>query len=150
MSVDHSLPPSRRRSLHAPGLVRGAFFCGLVLVCMGSLADCGRIQHATQDGEDGFAVVMTTEPATAAVGQSLVVVTLRDPAGAPVESARLNIEANMSHAGMVPVMGRVDGGPGGVYRVPMTWTMAGDWYLDVKFSLADGQIVTRRFPVSVQ
>ena len=150
MSVDPRFPPPRPRTSRAPGLVRGAFLCGLVLMCMGALAGCGRVQHAIQAGTDGFTVVMTTEPATAAVGQSVVVVTLRDPAGAPVESARLNIEANMSHAGMAPAMGRVDGGPGGIYRVPMTWTMAGDWTLDITFSLADGQTISRRFPVSVQ
>ena len=144
-----ALPPQR----HAPralGLVRGALFCCLILACMGALAGCGRVQRATQGGNDGFTVAMTTEPAAPTVGQGLVVVTLRDPAGAPVEVARLDVEANMSHAGMVPVMGQADAGPGGVYRVPMTWSMAGDWYLDVTFRLPDGRIVARRFPVSVQ
>jgi hypothetical protein len=66
-----------------------------------------------------------------------------------VDNAQLAIEANMSHAGMTPVMADGAAGKGGVYRVPLTWTMAGDWYVDVKFTLPDGQTITRRFPLQV-
>ena len=59
------------------------------------------------------------------------------------------IEANMSHAGMMPVMADSAAGKDGVYRVPLNWTMGGDWYVDVKFTLPDGQTITRRFPVHV-
>ena len=50
---------------------------------------------------------------------------------------------------MVPVSGSATAGQGGVYRVPLTWSMRGDWFVDVKFTLPDGQIIARRFPVSV-
>jgi hypothetical protein len=114
------------------------------------LAACGRAQQANPTTHDSFAVTLATDPAPPVMGDAAVVVTLHDAAGQPVDGARLAVEANMSHAGMVPVMGHADAGQGGVYRVPLQWTMAGDWYVDVKFTLPDGQIVTRRFPVTVQ
>ncbi len=76
-------------------------------------------------------------------------VTLHDAAGQPVEGAHLALEANMSHAGMTPVMADSTSNKDGVYRVPLTWTMAGDWFVDVKFTLPDGQKITRRFPLQV-
>jgi hypothetical protein len=114
------------------------------------LAACGRAQQANPTTRDSFAVTLATDPAPPVMGDAAVAVTLHDAAGQPVDGAQLAVEANMSHAGMVPVMGQANASRDGVYRVPLKWTMAGDWYVDVKFTLPDGQIVTRRFPVSVQ
>jgi len=125
-----------------------------VVFCLGLafllLAGCGRAQHANPVTQDNFGVTLSTEPATPIVGDGLVIVTLHDPAGQPVNDAQLAVEANMSHAGMVPSTGNASVGDGGVYRVPLSWTMGGDWFVDVKFTLPDGRTVTRRFPVSVQ
>ena len=97
-------------------------------------------------------MTLATDPAPRLGGRRrarAVIVTLRDAAGQPVDNAQLAVEANMSHAGMTPVIANGTSGKDGVYRVPLTWTMAGDWYVDVKFTLPDGQKITRRFPVSV-
>jgi len=145
-----------------------------VLVLLGAalaltLAGCGRMQQADPTTKDNFSVTLATDPAppvatdgavaNGAVANGTVIVTLRDAAGQPVEDAQLALEANMSHAGMTPVI--VDGastdgastgsadGKDGVYRVPLTWTMAGDWYVDIRFTLPDGQKIARRFPVQV-
>jgi hypothetical protein len=84
------------------------------------------------------------------VGEAAVSVTLRDAAGQPVDNAQLAIEANMSHAGMTPVLAQGGRGEAGIYRVPLTWTMGGDWLLDVRFTLPAGQVIGRQFPVRVQ
>ena len=114
------------------------------------LAGCGRVQQANPTTQDTFTVTLATDPAPPVMGDGALAVTLHNAGGQPVDSAQLAVEANMSHAGMVPVMGQADAGQGGVYRVPLKWTMAGDWYVDVKFTLPGGQTVARRFPVSVQ
>jgi hypothetical protein len=55
----------------------------------------------------------------------------------------------MSHAGMTPSFGRVVSEQAGEYAIAIPWTMAGDWYVDVKATLADGRVIARRFPISV-
>lgn len=121
----------------------------LLLLALGLMAGCGRAQSSPET-KDNFTVTFATEPAAPAVGDGVVLLTLANPAGQPVSDAKVAIEANMSHAGMVPVNASVSGGQGGVYRVPLRWTMRGDWYVDVKFTLADGQVIGRRFPVVVK
>ena len=138
-----------RRPKAARRLARGAaFLCALAAISV-LFAGCGRIQQTPAAAQDGYTVTMVAQPSTPVIGDGTLVVTLRDPAGKPVTGAGLQIEGNMSHAGMTPVMADGASGKDGVYRVPLTWTMAGDWYVDVKFTLPDGQKITRRFPLQV-
>jgi hypothetical protein len=114
------------------------------------LSGCGRMAGANPATQDTYVVSMVIEPSPPAVGPGSVIATLTDPAGRPVDGARLDVEANMSHAGMVPVLAGTAESRAGVYRVPLQWTMAGDWTADLKFTLPDGSRVVRRFPVRVQ
>ena len=43
-------------------------------------------------------------PTPPAVGPARLIISLTDSAGVPVEGARVVVEGNMSHAGMVPVV----------------------------------------------
>lgn len=112
-------------------------------------AGCGRVQSAVTAPQDGFTVTLTAQPAPPVVGEGTLIVSLRDPAGQPVTDARLHVEGNMSHAGMQPSFGKVTGGAAGQYTVMMPWTMGGDWFVDLKATLADGRIISRRFPITV-
>ena len=127
---------------------RGAV-CLLGVALLLLLAGCGRVQQANPATPDSYAVTLAADPAPPVVGDGAVNVTLHDASGTAVNDAQLAIEANMSHAGMTPVMADGAAGKDGVYRASLTWTMAGDWYVDVKFTLPDGQKITRRFPVQV-
>jgi hypothetical protein len=122
----------------------------LLLALVALLAGCGRAEQAASETQDDYGVTFAVEPAAATVGEGSVVITLKDPQGQPVSDARLDVEANMSHAGMTPVNGQAAPGTDGVYRALLKWTMAGDWFVDVKFTLADGKTVSRRFPVVVK
>jgi hypothetical protein len=121
----------------------------LLLAFVLLLGGCGRAERASLETRDDYSVTFAVEPAEAVVGDAALIVTLKDFAGQPVSDARLEVEANMSHAGMTPVNGQAAGGADGVYRMPLEWTMAGDWYVDVKLTLADGKVLGRRFPVKV-
>jgi hypothetical protein len=146
--VSREASPHDRPFLTALRDRRGAV-CLLGVVLLLLLAGCGRVQQANPATPDSYVVTLAADPAPPVSADGAVIVTLRDAAGQPVDNAQLEIEANMSHAGMTPVMAAGAAGKDGAYRVPLTWTMAGDWYVDVKFTLPDGQKITRRFPVQV-
>jgi YtkA-like len=133
-----------RHSLHSACVLAAA----VILLCVAS--GCGRMQRADPTTRDDHKVTLAIEPSPAVMGASTLAVTLRDQTGQPVDGARLEVEANMSHAGMVPVLASTAQGTAGVYRVPLEWTMAGDWYVDLTFTLPDGQRVARRYPVQVR
>jgi hypothetical protein len=138
-----------RRPEAARRLARGAaFLCALAAISV-LFAGCGRIQQTPAAAQDGYTVTMVAQPSTPVVGDGTLVVTLRNPAGKPVTGAGLQIEGNMSHAGMQPSFGKVTGEDAGQYTVAIPWTMGGDWYVDIKATLADGRVIARRFPIAV-
>ena len=96
----------------APRTLRGAVCLSGLLLLLLALAGCGRMQNANSTTQDAFGVTLTVEPAQPVVGDGVVVLTLRDPSGQPVDGAQLTVEANMSHAGMVPVSGKRKHRPG--------------------------------------
>lgn len=106
------------------------------------LAACGgRVSQQVDAGD----VVMEFEPMSTAVGETMVMITLKDGAGSPINDATLSVKGDMTHAGMTPVVEEIASGENGVYEVPFEWTMGGDWFVTVDAALADGTIVTRRF-----
>lgn len=112
-------------------------------------AGCGRMQPAGGAPQDGFAMTLAAQPSPPVVGAGTLIVSLRDPAGQPVADARLQVEGNMNHAGMKPSIGKVTAAEEGQYTIALPWTMAGDWYVDIKATLTDGRVISRRFPIAV-
>ena len=133
--------PIRNRHSGLFGVLAVHFFLGIALV--GCRGDGG--------SEDlGYAFKVGISPTPPTVGAARLIISLHDPRGNPVEGAQVLVEGNMSHAGMVPVQdtAQVDGP--GQYSVPaFSFTMAGDWVLDLTANLPDGTIVTTRHPTSV-
>lgn len=121
-----------------------------VILTGGLLSTCGRIQAGQGQGEGEITVDLAVEPAEPAVGPAQLVVTVTDAAGQPINSATLDIEGNMTHAGMVPVFAQASGGENGRYSVPFEWTMGGDWSVTIEVTLENGQTISREFPVTVQ
>jgi hypothetical protein len=122
----------------------------LVLLCLVLLATaCGRMQSARLAENPDFAFTFAVHPDPPVVGPAVLAISLADRAGNPVEGARLQVEGDMTHAGMQPVFGESSGGQGGRYTVPMQWTMSGDWIVTVTATLADGRTASKEFPVRV-
>lgn len=121
----------------------------VILLTGGLLPACGRIQP-DQAEENGLNLEMIVEPEQPAVGPAQLIFILTDEAGQPINGAILNIEGNMTHAGMVPVITQATAGRAGRYVAPFEWTMGGDWIVTVEATLTDGREFSRQIPVSVQ
>ncbi len=125
-----------------------AFVLALCLTILaGGCARQSAQPTATPDPGIQIAVESLNEPQR--VGEVTLVVTVRDAAGAPIDNAKIDLRGDMSHAGMTPSLGSVEGGQDGRYEVPFNWTMGGDWFLDVTVTLPDGRSTTRRFDLTV-
>ena len=119
----------------------------LIILMLLALAACAR--QSREPDSSGVEISLTPQPEPPVVGDATLLITLADETGNPIEDARLDVKGDMSHAGMEPVLAEVAGGPRGVYVVPFTWTMGGDWFVTVDATLADGTIISRRFDLSV-
>ncbi len=67
--------------------------------------------------------------------------------GRPLTGARITLEGNMSHAGMVPVFAEATEIEPGRYRAVMELSMAGDWFVQVHLSSSDGRELNYQFEI---
>lgn len=140
-------PPSN--ALRQPR--RAFLLAGVLILLLVGTWGCGRSQSAAAvETQDDYQVTFATEPAAPGQGDGVVLITVKDKAGQPVDNARVAIEANMNHAGMTPENAEATTGQAGVYRLPLTWTMGGAWYVDARITLSNGEVLRRRFPVDVK
>jgi hypothetical protein len=130
---------------------RAFLLAGVLILLLAGMSGCGRSQSASSvETTDDYQVAFGTEPAAPSQGAGTVVITVKDKAGQPVDGAAVAIEANMNPAGMTPEYADAATSAGGVYRLPLTWTMGGAWYVDAQITLPDGEVIRRRFPLVVK
>lgn len=82
-------------------------------------------------------------------GDAEVTVTLADGNGSPITDATVEVTGDMAHEGMMPISGTGEHATNGQYVVPLRWTMAGDWIVTVKVTLADGRQFEQTFEQEV-
>lgn len=88
---------------------------------------------------DGSVVIVAELTQPPAIGVTPLQVRLTDPAGEPVEGATVQVEGDMTHAGMQPVLVDAESVGAGVYRAEgMHFTMAGDWVITITVTV-DGK-----------
>lgn len=109
-----------------------------LIVCLGAgLSGCRGGEDA---GDPELVIDLAISPTPPGVGPARLIITLEDTSGTPLDGARIVVEGNMSHAGMVPVLDTASADMGGRYYVPaFDFTMAGDWVLTVEAMLPDGR-----------
>ncbi len=93
-----------------------------------------------QASEVQFTVQVTPSPPR--VGENELVVEVFGG-----EPARLEVEANMSHAGMTAVLAPLTRTQGPRWKAPLKLTMAGDWFLIVRGEMKDGRKIERQIPL---
>jgi hypothetical protein len=117
----------------------------LLLLCfILALMGCERIQNERFTGGGNtlpagveLDIILSNPDALSVTTPTEVIITLLQN-GVPVSGATLEIEGNMTHAGMEPVFATATEVAPGDYRVPLEWTMGGDWFLTVHGTLPDG------------
>ena len=134
-----------RRNIGARDLTQltAARACVLAVLAAGlAITSCsGRATSATT-------LSWTLTPPSPVVGPATLTVTLRDAAGGAVTGAKVRLEGHMSHPGMTPVVADAAERTSGIYLVPFTFTMPGDWVLLVSAALSDGGRVEQRIDVN--
>ena len=127
------IQPFRRRRTFRAMLLRGMVLPLLLLSsCRGDPGETGELD-----------VGISIAPTPATIGTSRILISVDDD-GAPIAGAEVDVEGNMSHAGMVPVHERAEEiAPGSYAIAAFPFTMAGEWVLTVRVA-REGEPVTTR------
>ncbi len=104
--------------------------------------------HSTAD-ESPVHIVYASDRYPAVAGDATVTVALADQEGIPITNANVQVTGEMAHHGMLPISGTGEHTANGQYVVPMRWTMAGDWIVTVKVTLANGDQIEQVFDQQV-
>ena len=119
----------------------------LIALCI-CLAVAQACKHES-DSLSEFRLKHEVSPQPPHVGQVTITLSVTDASGGPVTDARIKLEGNMSHPGMVPVFSDArETGPGR-YLSAMELSMAGDWYVIAHVTLPDGRKLDRQFEIKV-
>ena len=113
---------------------------GLCLLCL-------LVVGCRSDSLVDVTVALEVAPQPPRVGPAIITLRVTDESGKPLSGAHINLEGNMSHAGMVPVFADAVELEPGRYRSNIQLTMAGDWVMLVHLTLPDGLKVVRQFEI---
>ncbi len=131
----------------------GRAACALALLaCVGAALALGACQRRSRSADPlaDIGLKLTADPSPPIVGPTRLTFELTDASGAPAVAASLSVRADMTHAGMTPVMATSRETAPGSYLVEMEWPMAGDWVLTVEADLLDGRHLTRELGLTVE
>ncbi len=126
-------------------------FAALGVVVIVICAGYARFLQTQQAALPDVTVTMGSDPFPMAVGPNEVLVALEDRQGAPINDAVVEMRGVLvTTDGQIPMSRTVTGGSEGVYRIPVTWPMRGQWLVDVG-ALIPGreQAVAEQFTVYV-
>ena len=119
----------------------------LFVLVLSVLVACAPTTPATSTQNEATpSIDLILPPTELKVGATNLLVSVVNADGQPIEGASVDVVGNMNHAGMAPVIVEdnttlTDGN----YVIPFEWTMAGDWFVDVAVTLADGQKIEKTF-----
>lgn len=117
----------------------------IIILLVTLLSACGG-RNSSQTNSSNYDISIEAESTN--LGQTNLMVTVRNENGEPINDAIVNIKGDMTHAGMQPVLGDTSSADNGVYTIPYEWTMAGDWFVTIDVTFADGSTATERVDFS--
>lgn len=134
---------SRALTILMPLVVLAGILAGVVI------GGCSRSTGEQSTATD-VQISLTTEPNPPAVGQSTLVITLKDSGGKPIDGATLSVRGDMDHAGMQPALAEGTQSVNGEYRIPIEWSMGGGWIVTVSATLPDKRTASQKFSLAVE
>lgn len=123
-------------------LVIGLSVIFTVLCC--SMIGCQSPEESNSDIKLEWEI--TPDPPS--VGEATLNITLRDTIGQLLTGADVNVQGNMSHPGMQPVLAEAEEIEPGVYSASIEFTMGGDWFFIIESTLPDERIVERQINIT--
>lgn len=111
------------------------------------LAACNGTSGSTEDTSITVDVV-SIAPDPLIVGPGEVVLNVRRN-NAALAGATVVVTGDMTHAGMAPVEASGLTGDDGLARVPIEWTMGGDWVVRLRVTAPDGAVRTGQFNLEI-
>ncbi len=134
-----------RRAFSAP-LALGAWLA--IAVLLSSCRPPDPASGSAAGAADGLTV--TLELAAEAVGPAPATVRVRE-GSQDVSGATVEVQGDMSHAGMVPVIAEAVESEPGVYRADdFRFTMAGDWFVTATVETPEGKRATQETFLTVR
>lgn len=115
--------------------------------------DTTGINHSEMDNMDDDTSLINihymSDNNPALAGDTNVVVMLTTNDGQPIDDASILLDADMPAHEMMPVTGTSADGMEGRYTVPVRWTMAGEWEVNIIVTLSDTQETTQTYTQQV-
>jgi len=87
------------------------------------------------------------KPKPVRVGPVVISFALTDAGNHPVIGAQIAVEADMSHAGMSPILAQANEVQAARYESHLSLGMAGDWVILLHGTLPNGEKLERQFDV---
>lgn len=118
-----------------------------LLVAGLAIGGCSRLSQEAKQHQLQIELIEPLYPP--GVGKYTINIRLFDGNDNPVNDANIAVKADMTHAGMVPILGNATEGDKGLYKVPFEWTMGGDWVIVIQATLPDGTVAEETFPLTI-
>ncbi|MEX2602222.1 MAG: FixH family protein [Balneolaceae bacterium] len=138
------IPGVTQKLLRQP--VYGVLSCTVILLLAISVAITG-CQVSNEDSS-GIQVQWELDPDPPVTGMSTLHIALSDSTGEAVTGAEIELEGNMSHPGMQPVLSTAEEVASGEYEARFEFTMAGDWFILLQMKLPDEMVIERQIDIS--
>jgi len=116
-----------------------------------ALCVCIAITQACRHERDSAPDITLTHeisPQPPRVGPLTITFRIADASGKPVTGVHVQVEMDMSHAGMKAILAIARETEPGRYSSTIELSMAGDWFVMVYMTLPDGRKATRQFEIN--
>ena len=123
---------------------------------MGGMPMGGAQSQTAKQGANGseekkagrLTIALSTEPASARIGENLIRVSVKSPSGEHVSNAKVRLTYTMPMPGMMPATVPMKQAKDGTYEAKVNLGMAGQWDLTVKVEQAGQQELKETFSVT--
>lgn len=141
--IDSPFPGCTQNHLRLPGNGIRTYTMILLLAIIVSIAGC----QASDESSSNIRLQWELDPDPPVTGASTLHIALTDSTGEAITGADIELEGNMSHPGMQPVLSTAEEMEPGQYSTQFEFTMAGDWFILLHLKLPDETVAERQIDI---